>query len=101
MKDAQLRPVMTAGGACNNHRRHAMVDTDSRGLTLDNHPADIQDRDGAPPLMRPSRGRWPFVQLAFMDSGYAGDRVANATAIRVEIVRKPKDQVGLPPAGVG
>ena len=65
-----------------------------RGLTLDNHPASIQDRDGAPPLMRGSRCRWPFVQLAFMDSGYAGDRVASATTIRVEIVRKPKDQVG-------
>ena len=58
------------------------------------HPASIQDRDGAPPLMRASHGRWPCVHLAFMDSGYAGDRVASATAIRVEIVRKPKDQVG-------
>ena len=44
--------------------------------------------------MRRSRHRWPFVELAFMDGGYAGDRVANATAIRVEIVRKPKGQVG-------
>ena len=71
-----------------------MVDTDGRGLTLHNHPADIQDRDGAPPLMRTSRRRWPFVTLAFMDGGYAGDRVASATAIRVEIVRRPKGQVG-------
>ena len=83
-----------AGKKVKGRKRHAMVDTDGRGLTLDNHPADIQDRDGAPPLMRLSRCRWPFVKLAFMDSGYAGDRVANATAIRVEIVRKPKDQVG-------
>ncbi len=29
-----------------------------------------------------------------MDSGYAGDRVAGATTIRVEIVRKPKGQIG-------
>jgi putative transposase len=29
-----------------------------------------------------------------MDSGYAGDRVAGATTIRAEIVRKPKDQIG-------
>jgi putative transposase len=71
-----------------------MVDTDGRGLTLDTHPASIQDRDGAPPPVRASRGRWPFVQLAFMDGGYAGDRVADATAIHVEIVRKPKGQVG-------
>jgi putative transposase len=83
-----------AGKKIKRRKRHAMVDTDGRGLTLDNHPANVQDRDGAPPLMRMSRGRWPFVQLAFMDSGYAADRVARASAIRVEVVRKPKDQVG-------
>jgi putative transposase len=71
-----------------------MVDTDGRGLTLDTHPANVQDRDGAPPLMRASRGGSPFVQLAFMDGSYAGDRVANATAIHVEILRKPKGRVG-------
>ncbi|WP_333669505.1 IS5 family transposase [Elioraea tepidiphila] len=92
-----------AGKKVKGRKRHVMVGpkatpegryTDGRGLTLDNHPADIQDRDGGPPLMRLSRRRWPFVRLAFMDSGYAGDRVASATAIRVEIVRKPKGQVG-------
>ena len=83
-----------AGKKIKGRKRHAMVDTDGRGLTLDNHPASIQDRDGAPPLMRASRCRWPFVQFAFMDSGYAGDRVADATAIRVEIVREPKGQIG-------
>jgi putative transposase len=61
------------------------VDTDGRGLTLENHPARIRERDGAPRLMRMSRCRWPFVQLAFIDSGYArgyaGDCVASATAI--------------------
>lgn len=44
--------------------------------------------------MRMSRCRWPFVQLALMDSGYAGHRVAGATAIRVEIVHKLKEQTG-------
>jgi putative transposase len=83
-----------AGKKINGRKRHAMVDTDGRGLTLDTHPANVQDRDGAPPLMRASRGRWPFVKLAFMDGGYAGNRVANPSAIHVEIVRKPKGQVG-------
>jgi transposase len=82
------------GKKIKSRKRHAMVDINGRGLTLDTHPANVHDRDGAPPLMRASRGRWPFVQLAFMDSGYAGDGVADATTIRVEIVRKPKDQVG-------
>jgi transposase len=34
------------------------------------------------------------VTKAFADSGYAGDRPATATWIDVEIVRKPKDQIG-------
>ena len=34
------------------------------------------------------------MELCFADSGYAGERVAKASRIRVEIVRKPKGQVG-------
>lgn len=62
-----------AGKTIKGRKRHAMVDTHGRGLTLDNHPASVQDRDGAPSLMRASRQRWPFVKLAFMGSGYRGD----------------------------
>jgi transposase len=40
------------------------------------------------------RQRLPFVALAFADAGYAGERVASASPIRLEIVRKPKGQVG-------
>ena len=41
------------------------------------------------------RGRsFPFVELAFADSGYAAERVASATSIAIEIVRKSPDQVG-------
>ena len=83
-----------AGKKIKGRKRHAMVDTDGRGLVLHVHAASVQDRDGAPPLMGASRRRWAFVDLCFADSGYAGDRVANASPIRVEIVRKPKGQVG-------
>ena len=34
------------------------------------------------------------MQLAFADAGYQGPRVASASSIRVEIVRKPEGQVG-------
>ncbi len=83
-----------AGKRVTGRKRHAMVDTDGRALVLQAHPASVQDRDGAPPLLRTSRRRWPFVQLAFADGGYAGERVAKASPIRIEIVRKPKGQVG-------
>ena len=71
-----------------------MVDTDGRGLILEPQTASVQNRDGAPPVLRLSRRSFPFVTKAFADSGYAGDRPATATIIDVEIVRKPKHQVG-------
>ena len=71
-----------------------MVDTDGRGLVLEPHPARIQDRDGGGPLLRVSRRIFPFIQRVFADSGYAGEKVAKATLIAVEIVRKNPDQVG-------
>jgi len=36
----------------------------------------------------------PFIERAFADSAYAAQRVADATRIAVEIVRKPPEQVG-------
>jgi transposase len=75
-------------------KRHAMVDTDGRPLGLLVHAADVQDRDGAVPLLKASRSRHPFVARAFADSAYNSDRVANATSIDVQIVRRIADQSG-------
>ncbi len=74
--------------------RDALVDTGGRALVLDPQPADVQDRDGAVPVLRPSRRTFPLITKAFADAGYAGDRPATATIITVEIVRKPPGQVG-------
>ena len=41
-----------------------------------------------------SRRIFPFIQRVFADGGYAGEKVAKATLIAVEIVRKNPDQVG-------
>ena len=75
-------------------KRHAMVDTDGRPLSLLIHPANVQDRDGAVPLLKASRSRHPFVAKAFADSAYNSERVANATSIDVQIVRRIADQTG-------
>jgi len=71
-----------------------MVDTDGRALKLQAHSAAIQDRDGAGPLLRASRASWPFVALGDADEGYTGSRVADASSIRIEVVRKADNQVG-------
>jgi len=83
-----------AGKKVKGRKRHAMVDTDGRPLELLVHPADVQDRDGAVPLLKQSRRRHPFVKIAFADSAYNSDRVADATSITIEIVTKIADQKG-------
>jgi transposase len=83
-----------AGKKIKGRKRHALVDTDGRGLELQVHPASVQDRDGAPAVLRASRARFPFIQKVFADGIYAGERLAKATAIAVEIVRRLPDQLG-------
>ena len=75
------------------HQRVALAALDLLAAIVAN-AADIQDRDGAGPLLRASRSRWPFVKLAFADAGYQGPRVAAASPIRVQIVRKLEGQIG-------
>lgn len=100
--DSQSAKTTEAGGArgydagkkVKGRKRHAMVDTDGRPLVLQAHPADIQDRDGAVPLLKASRTSFPFVERAFADSAYNADRVRDATLISIEIVNKIANQVG-------
>ena len=83
-----------AGKKINGRKRHALVDTDGRGLVLEPHPASIQDHDGGGPLLRVSRRIFPSIQRVFADSGYAGEKVATAMLIAIEIVRKNPVQIG-------
>jgi putative transposase len=63
-------------------------------LILEPQPANVQGRDGACVVLCLSRRSFPFIATAFADSGYTGETPAQATSIRIEIVRKPPDQVG-------
>jgi transposase len=89
--DSQSVKTTEAGGArgydagkkINGRKRHALVDTDGRGLVLEPHPASVQDRDGGGPLLSLSRRSFPFIERVFADSGYAGEKVAKATLIAV------------------
>jgi transposase len=83
-----------AGKKIKGRERQALVDTDGRALEIQVHPASVQDRDGAPSVLKASQARFPFVQKIFADGIYAGQKVATATSIVVEIVRKLPDQIG-------
>ena len=74
-----------------------MTDTDGRLLAIEVHGADIQDRDGAKGVLRRSRARFPFVERAYGDGGYAGRLVRWAerqTHIILEVVKRSTEQMG-------
>ena len=63
------------------------------------HGANIRDRDGAKGVLKRSRSRFPFVELAYVDGGYAGRLVRWAkdrTHIVLEVVKRSAEQ-GTPP----
>jgi transposase len=56
------------------------------------HPASVQDRDGAEPLLRQARRLFPFIERIVGDAGYQGPKMAAAAARtgtwKIEIVRR-------------
>ena len=49
-------------------------------LSVNVHPADVQDRDGARDLLRTARRLFPFVERIFADAGYQGPKMAKMVA---------------------
>jgi len=80
-----------AGKKIKGRKRHIATDTHGRLLTIRVHSAGIQDRDGGRLVLKASRARYPFVERAFADGGYAGRLVHWAEKkahIAVEIVKR-------------
>src|SRR3954467_8227963 len=78
-------------------KRHILTDTDGRLLTIQVHGANIQDRDGAKGVLKRSRARFPFVQHAYVDGGYAGRLVRWAKDkghIVLDVVKRSAKQTG-------
>ena len=70
------------------------MDTDGRLLTVGISRANLQDRDGAGPLVRASRRQFPFVERVYADRGYQGERVREGSPVPVHIVRPHAGQIG-------
>nr|WP_321455379.1 IS5 family transposase [uncultured Cohaesibacter sp.] len=69
-----------AGKKINGRKRHIVTDTIGLMLVVQVHSAAIQDRDGAPDLLKAIRYRFPWLRLVFADGGYAGDKLKSAIA---------------------
>ena len=81
-----------AGKKVKGKKRHILVDTLGLLLSAAIHPADVQDRDGALPVLRAARRLFPFVEVIFADGAYRGETTGKAVAgtgrWRLEIVSR-------------
>jgi len=66
-------------------------------LAVKVQPASVQDPTGAPAVLAEAKARAPKLQLLWGDGRYSGptvDAAAAAAGLRVEVVKKPADQIG-------
>jgi transposase len=67
-----------AGKKVKGRKRHVLTDTNGFLVKAVVHPADVQDRDGAPAVLKAARRLYPWLRHVFADGGYAGDKLAQA-----------------------
>ena len=88
-----------AGKKVKGRKRHVVVDTLGLPLVAQVHPANVQDRDGAPAIIAELQQAMPSVVKVWADGGYSGPKLALALAALpaapdLEIVPKPDGQQG-------
>lgn len=84
--DSQSVKTTESGGVCGfdagkkikGRKRHILTDTLGLLLFVIVHAAGVQDRDGAPDLLKAVRHRFPWLRHVFADGGYAGDKLRAA-----------------------
>jgi transposase len=67
-----------AGKKINGRKRHVLTDTNGLLVAAVVHPADTQDRDGAPLVLASARYLYPWLRHVFADGGYSGAKLAAA-----------------------
>lgn len=86
--DSQSVKTTESGGVCGydagkkikGRKRHIITDTLGLMLFVLVHTAGIQDRDGAPDVLKNIRHRFPWLRHVFADGGYAGEKLRGALA---------------------
>ncbi len=75
-RGAQIDPSgYDAGKKVKGKKRHLLVDTLGLLLSVQVHPADVQDRDGAPALLKAVRRLFPFLEKVIGDGAYQGPKL--------------------------
>jgi transposase len=87
-----------AGKKIKGRKRHIITDTEGHLVGAQVHPADIQDRDGAPGVIASIRRLYPWLRHLFADGGYAGDKLRDAVAQlghwTIEIIKRSDTAIG-------
>jgi transposase len=67
-----------AGKKVKGRKRHILTDTNGLLVNAVVHGADVQDRDGAPDVLKSARHLYPWLRHIFADSAYGGDKLTAA-----------------------
>jgi putative transposase len=98
--DSQSVKTTEAGGVCGydagkktkGRKRHMLTDTIGLMLVLIIQSAGVQDRDGAPEVLRFARFRFPWLRHVFADGGYGGQKLRDTLKgcgdWTIEIIRR-------------
>jgi transposase len=98
--DSQSVKTTESGGICGfdagkkvkGRKRHIVTDTLGLMVGLVVQGADVQDRDGAPEVLKSIRARWPWLRHVFADGGYAGPKLKDAMSCfgdwTIEIIKR-------------
>jgi len=85
-----------AGKKVKGRKRHLLVDTLGLLLAVLIQPANVQDRDGAMPVVDAAMSKFPTITKLFADSGYAGrcarEVHAKYPTLEVDVVRHPANR---------
>jgi putative transposase len=104
--DSQSMKTTESGGVCGydagkkimGRKRHIITDTLGLMLFAVIHAADIQDRDGAPGVLKAIRHRFPWLRHVFADGGYAGPKLRAALQGRgdwtIDIIKRSDTATG-------
>jgi transposase len=81
-----------AGKKVKGRKRHLVVDVLGLALAVLVHPANVQDRDGAAPVVRLAVEKCPTIKKLYVDAAHSGECAQSLRQhykLDVEVVRRP------------